>query len=218
MSVWCWWRWRTPLGFTSLIAVHTPTETCELRVTGCPIPSLTAFDQCLSRIIHCFRLLQCYCWRAGCELPIGPHDSDTRNRNSWLLINFAKFRHVKIECYWFQRCERHYWNSCCNAVSVPKGINHIFVNNCWRVLQNCRVYSSAGFFVTDCKVVGKLRIYIKPKKFSRCNPTGFHVEKLRDQVCPQQYTVAISSWLKVSGMLKDRGELCNSSKHITQNF
>ena len=46
---------------------------------------------------------------------------------------------------------------------LAKEINHILISICWRVLQNCRIFRSAEFFVIDSRlVVATLKLCIRP--------------------------------------------------------
>lgn len=92
---------------------------------------------------------------------------------------------------------------------MAKEINHNLVSTRWRISQNCRVFRSTELFATDHRLVAKLRIRIRSKAFSRCNPPQFHPEKLKDLACrpTQEYAEAVSSRFEVLGTLEDPGEL-----------
>ena len=159
-----------------LITVYTPTEMYEANkemyakldsvLDQCPLWDtlivLGYFDAATDTI------------RAGYELCVGPHDSGTRNTNSSLLLNFKKCGRLRIAGSWYQRVEPHRWTWYSNA---GEEIDHILVS--WRIFQNCRVFRSAKFFVTDHRLaVATLKLHVKSEIISRCNHYMFHLEKL----------------------------------------
>ena len=70
--------------------------------------------------------------RAGYELCVGPSDSSNRNTNSFLLLNIAKSRRLRIAGSWFQRPEVYRWTWYSNVGWVAKEIDHILVSTHWR--------------------------------------------------------------------------------------
>lgn len=56
-----------------------------------------------------------------------------------------------------------------------------------------------SFFATDHRLLAKPRTRIKFKKFSKCAPPRFHLEKLRNLTCAQKYAAAIAIRLEVFG-------------------
>ncbi|XP_076036536.1 uncharacterized protein LOC143022278 [Oratosquilla oratoria] len=156
--------------------------------------------------------------RAGYEVCIGPHGSGIRNINISLLLNFAKSRRLRIASSWLQRREPHRWAWYSNAGGVAQEIDHIFVSTHWKILQKCRVYRSAELFGIDHRlVVATLRLRIKSRRIPRCNLPEFHLEKLRDDVCAQEYAVPISNWFEVHDSLEEPEELGDIFKHGTLN-
>ena len=76
------------------------------------------------------------------------------------------------------------------AGGVAKDINQILVST-WRVLQNRRIFRGAEFFATDQRlVVATLELRVKSKKPPRCDDTTFHLEKLKDLTCAQEYEIS----------------------------
>ena len=107
-----------------------------------------------------------------------------QNTNSSLLLNFAKFRKLRITSSWYQRPELHLWIWYGIAGGVAKEIDHILVNTRWRILQNCRLYWSDEFFATDHRlVVATLKHHVKSREKSRCNHYVLHLEKLKYLTC-----------------------------------
>ena len=213
-------RLKHTLGFMSLVAVYAPTEMCETEEKEMFYAKLDSIlDQCPPRdtliVLGDFNAAT-GTERAGYELCVGPHGSGTRNTNSSLLLNFARSRRLRIAGSWYQRPELHRWTWYSNAGGVAKEIDHILVSTRWRILQNCRVFRSAEFFATDHRlVVATLRLRIKSRRLSRCNQTVFHLEKLKDLVCAQEYAVAVSNRFNVLGSLEDPVELWDTFKRET---
>ena len=213
-------RLKHTLGFMSLVAVYAPTETSELEEKEMFYAKLdSVVDQCPSHdtlvVLGDFNAVT-GTERAGYELCVGPHGSGTRNVNSSFLLNFAKSRRLRIGGAWFQRREPRRWSWYSNAGGVAKEIDHILVSTRWRILRNCRVYRSAEFFATDHRlVVATLKIHIRPMKIPRCNSPRFHLEKLRDPTCAQEYAVAVSNRFEVLDTLEDPEELWDTFKRET---
>ena len=213
-------RLRHTLGFISLIAVYAPTEVSVPEEKDLFYAKLdSVVEQCPSRdsliVLGDFNAVT-GTERAGYELCVGPHGSGDRNVNGSLLLDFAKFRRLRIGGSWFQRREPRRWTWYSNAGGVAKEIDHILVSTRWRILQNCRVYRSAEFFATDHRLlIATLRIHIRSKKIPRCNSPRFHLEKLGDPVCAQEFAVAVSNRFGVLDTLEDPEEMWNTFKRET---
>ena len=213
-------RLRHTLGFMSVVAVYAPTETSKPEEKEMFYAKLdSVVEQCPSRdtllVLGDFNAVT-GTEREGYELCVGPHGSGTRNNNSSLFLNFAKSRRLRIGGSWFQRRDPRRWTWYSNAGGVAKEIDHILVSTRWRILQNCRVYRSAEFFATDHRlVVATLRIRIRSRKLPRCNFPKFHLEKLKDPVCAQEYAVTVSNRFGVLGALEDPEELWDTFKRET---
>ena len=94
-----------------------------------------------------------------------------------------------------------------------KEIDHILISNRWKIIQNCKVFRSAEFFATDHRlVVASLKLHIKSRKPPRCNHTVFHLEKLRDLTCTQEYAVTVSNRFGALNTLEDPEELWDTFK------
>lgn len=213
-------RLKHTLGFMSLVAVYAPTEMCEIEEKEMFYAKLdSVLDQCPPRdtliVLGDFNAAT-GTERAGYELCVGPHGSGTRNTNSSLLLDFARSRRLRIAGSWYQRPELHRWTWYSNAGGVAKEIDHILVSTRWRILQNCRVFRSAEFFATDHRlVVASLRLHVKSRRLSRCNQPAFHLEKLKDLACAQEYAVAVSNRFNVLSSLEDPVELWDTFKRET---
>lgn len=215
-----WVRLKHTLGFMSVVAVYAPTETSTLEEKEMFYAKLDSLvDRCPSRdtlvVLGDFNAVT-GTERAGYELCVGPHGSGTRNINSSFLLNFAKSRRLRVGGSWFQRSNPHRWTWYSNAGGVAKEIDHILVSTRWRILKNCRVYRSAEFFATDHRlVVATLRIHVRSKKMSRCRNTTFHLDKLREPTCAQEYAVAVSNRFEALSSLEDPEELWGAFKRGT---
>ena len=142
---------------------------------------------------------------------VGPHSSGTRNDNSSFLLNFSRSR-LRIAGSWYQRPAQHRWTWYTNAGGVAKEIDHILVSTRWRILQNCRVFRSAEFFAIDHRLVASLKLHIKSRKSPRRNNTVFHLEKLKDLTCAQEYAVTVSNRFGVLDTLEDPEEQWDTFK------
>ena len=93
-------RLKHILGFMSLVAVYAPTEVCGAdEMFYAKLNSV--LDQCPRQdtlIVLDDLNAVTGTEKDGYELCVGLHDSDTRNTNSSLLLNFAKFRRLRIAC------------------------------------------------------------------------------------------------------------------------
>ncbi|XP_076043789.1 uncharacterized protein LOC143026889 [Oratosquilla oratoria] len=101
--------------------------------------------------------------------------------------NFAaKSRRLRIGGSWFQKRKPHQWTWYSNA-GVATEIDHTLISTRWEILQKCRVYRIPELFETD--LVVSLTPCIKSRRNPRCNPPGFHLEKLKDDARAQKYAV-----------------------------
>ena len=143
-----------------------------------------------------------------------PQGSGTRNDNSSFLLNLAGSRRLRIVGFWYQRPFLHRWTWYSASEGVAKEINHILVSTRWRILQNSRVFQSAEFFATDHRLVlAILKLHVKSRKPPRCDHTIFHLEKLKDLTCAQEY--AVSNQFGVLNTLEDAVELWGTFKRET---
>ena len=59
-------------------------------------------------------------------------------------------------------------------------------------------FRSAEFFATDHRlVVAILKLHVKSRKMSRCDHNVFHLDKLKDSSCVQEYAVTVLNQFKV---------------------
>ena len=213
-------RLKHSMGFMSVVAVYAPTEMCETEEKEMFYAKLElVLDQCPRRdtliVLGDFNAVT-GSERDGYEICVGPHGSGTRNTNSSLLLNFARSRRLRIAGSWYQRPPLHRWTWYSNAGGVAKEIDHILVSTRWRILQNCRVFRSAEFFATDHRlVVATLKLHVRTRMSPRCNHTVFHLERLKDLTCAQEYAVAVSNRFEVLDTLEDPVELWDTFKRET---
>ena len=77
-------------------------------------------------------------------------------------------------------------------------------------------FQSAKYFATDYRlVVATLKLYIKSRMPLRCDHTVFHLEKLKDLTCAQEYAVTISNRFGVLDALENPEELWDIFKRET---
>ena len=139
-----------------------------------------------------------------------------RKYNSSFLLNFARSRRPRIAGSWCQRPALHRWTWYINTGGVTKEIDHILVRPRWSILQNRRVYRSTEFFATNHRlVVAALKLHVKSRNFPRCDHTVFHLEKLKDLTCAQEYAVTVSNYFGALDTLEDPKELWDTFKRET---
>ena len=61
-------------------------------------------------------------------------------------------------------------------------------------------------------VAASLKLHVKTRKPPRCNHTVFHLEKLKDLTCAQQYAVTVSNRFGALDILEDPEKLSDSFK------
>ena len=93
-------RLKHSLDFMSVVAVYAPTEVCETEGKEMFYAKIDfVMDQCpcLDALIVLgdFNAVN-GTERTGYEIYVGPHGSCTRNDNSSFLLNFARFRRLRI--------------------------------------------------------------------------------------------------------------------------
>ena len=95
-------------------------------------------------------------------------------------------------------------------------INHILASIRWKILQNCRVFRSAEFFVTDHRfLVATFKLHVKSRRPPRCNHIVFYLEKLKDLICAQEYAVTVSNQFGALNTLEDPEEPWDTFKRET---
>ena len=133
------------------------------------------------------------------ETCVGPHGSGTVNQNSTKFLDFARSHGFRVAGSWFQRPQAHRWTWYSNAGGVAKEIDHMLVDGCWRMIQNCRVYWSAQFLNTDHQlVVATLTLHLKS---SRMVPSQLRLDvgKLKDERVAEEFANRPSGDLGGSG-------------------
>ena len=119
--------------------------------------------------------------RDGYETCVGPHGSGTMNQNSTKFLDFARSQGLRVAGSWFQHPQAHCWTWYSNAGDVAKEIDHMLVDGCWRMIQNCRVYRRAQFLNTDHRlVVVALKLQLKCRRMVPSQPR-LDVGKLKDE-------------------------------------
>ena len=100
---------------------------------------------------------------------------------------------------WFQRPQAHRWTSYSNTGGVAKENDHVLVDGCWRMIQNCRVYRSAQFLYTDHRlVVATLKLHLKSRRMVPSQPR-LDVCKLKDERGVEEFANRLSGHLGGSG-------------------
>jgi len=100
---------------------------------------------------------------------------------------------------WFQRPQAHHWTSYSNAGGVAKEIDHVLVDGCWRIIQNCREYRSAQFLNTDHRlVVATLKLQFKSRRMVPSQPR-LDVCTLKDERVAEEFVKRLSGHFGVSG-------------------
>ena len=91
---------------------------------------------------------------------------------------------------------------------MAKDIDHVLIDDRWRMLQNCRVYRSAQFLNSDHRlVVATLKLYHKSRGMVPSQP-NLDVEKLKDERVAEKFVNRLSGDLGVWvfwGILKSCG-------------
>ena len=111
---------------------------------------------------------------------VGPHGSGTVNLNSTKFLDFARSHGLGVAGSWFQRPQAHRWTWYSNAGGVAKEIDHVLVDDRWRMIQNCRVHRSAQFLTTNHRlVVATLKLQLQFGRIVPFQPRP-DVGKLKD--------------------------------------
>ena len=80
---------------------------------------------------------------------------------------------------------------------MAKEIDHVLVDGCWRMIQNCRVYLSAQFLNTDhWLVVATLKLHLKSRRMVPSQPR-LDVGKLKDERVAEEFANKLSGDLGV---------------------
>ena len=75
---------------------------------------------------------------------------------------------------------------------MAKEIDHVLVDDCWRMIQNCKVYWSAQFLNTDHRlVVATLKLQLKSRRMVP-SQTRLDVGKLKDERVAEEFANKLS--------------------------
>ena len=140
--------------------------------------------------------------RDGDETCVGPHGSGTVNLNSTKFLDFARSHGIRVAGSCFQHPQAHRWTWYSNAGGVAKEIDHVPVDGCWRMIQNCRVYRSAQFLNTNHRlVVATLKLHLKSGRMVPFQPR-LDVGKLKDERAAEEFVNRLSGNLGGLGALE----------------
>ena len=99
------------------------------------------------------------------ETCVVPHESETVNQNSTKVLEFARNSGLWVAGSWLKCPQAHHWTRYSNIGGVAKEIDHVLIEHCSRMIQNCRVFRSAQFLDTDhMLVVATLKLQLKSEK------------------------------------------------------
>ena len=96
----------------------------------------------------------------------------------------------------------------------------MFVPRCIELKRRCAksnstLYLTRGLIVMRSLSWVTLKLLGKFRKPPACDHTVFHVEKLKDLTCAQEYLMLVSDWFCVHDALEDLVELWDTFKHET---
>ena len=134
------------------------------------------------------------------------------NQNSTKFLDFARSHALRVAGSSFQRPQAHCWTWNSNAVGVAKESDHVLIDGCWRMIQNCRVYRSAQFLNTDHRlVVATLKLQLKSR---RIVPSEASLDggKLKDERVAEEFANRLSGDFGDLWALEDPEELWSSFK------
>ena len=113
---------------------------------------------------------------------------------------------------WFQSSQAHRWIWYSNAGGVAKEIDHVLVDGCWRMIQNCRVYRRAQFLKTDNRfIVATLKLQLKSRRMVPSQPRN-DFGKLKDERAAGEFADRLSGDLGGLGALGNPEELWSAFK------
>ncbi|XP_037779358.1 uncharacterized protein LOC119575893 [Penaeus monodon] len=169
-------RMKHTRGFISLVAVYAPTEESGLH---------TKLDSVVDQCPQGDNLM---------VLGTSVRSLALTGKDTSYGYDFARSRRLRIAGSWYQRRDLHRWTCYSYTGDVAKGIDHFLVDTCWRILQNCRVFRSAGFFVTDHRfIVATVRLRLRSGRIPRSHQQVSHLERLKSEEVAQEYAVAVSN-------------------------
>ena len=75
---------------------------------------------------------------------------------------------------------------------MAKEIDHVLVDGCWRIIQNCSVFRSAQLLNTDHRlVVATLKLQLKSRRMEPSQPR-LDVGKLKDEKVAEEFANRLS--------------------------
>ena len=197
-------------------SVYAPTEASDRTMKDAFYDTLkSVVDQCLRQdtlLVSGDFNASTGTDRDGYETYVGPHGSGTVNQNSTKFHDFARSHGLRVACSWFQCPQGHRWTWFSNASGVAKEIDHVLVDGCSRMIQNCRVYWSAQFLNTDHRlVVATLKLQLKSGRMIP-SQTWLNVGKLKDERKAEEFANRLSGDLEGLGALGNPEELWSAFK------
>ena len=133
----------------------------------------------------------------GDETCVGSHGSGTVNQKSTKFLDFERSHGLQVAGSWFQHPQAHRWTWYSNAGGVAKDIDHVLVDGCWRMIQNCTVYQSAQFLNTDHRLVkATLKLHLKSGRMVPAQ-AQLDVDKLKDERVAEEFANMLSGDLGV---------------------
>ena len=113
---------------------------------------------------------------------------------------------------WFQHPQAHRWTWYSSAGGVAKEIDHVLIDGCCRMVQNCRVYRSAQFLDTDhWLVVASFKLQLKSRRMVPSQPR-LDVGKLKDERVAEEFANRLSGDLEGLCALGDLEEFGSAFK------
>ena len=113
---------------------------------------------------------------------------------------------------WFQLPQAHRWTWYSKAGGVAKEIDHVLVDGCRRMIQNCRVYRSAQYHIKDHRiVVATLKLHLKSRRMVPSQPR-LDVGKLKDERVAEEFENRLSGDLGGLGASGNPEELWSAFK------
>ena len=142
--------------------------------------------------------------RDGYQSCVGPHGSGSIDESSSMLLHFAKIRRLRIAGSWFQRPDL-----LCTRRRSPVTIDYVHVGGRRRLVENCRVFSSAEFTGTNHRfLVATLKIRLKSRTMAPSRQVRLDVRRLRDEIIAQEYKRELAESLGDSVVVGGPLEAC----------
>ena len=141
--------------------------------------------------------------RDGYETCVGPHGSTTVNQHSTKFLDFARSHGFGVAGSLFLCPQAHRWTWYSNTGGVAEDMDHVLVDDCWRMIQNCRIYRSALFLNTDHRLaVATLKFQLKSRRMVPSQPR-LDVGKLNDERVAEEFANRLSGDFEGSGCFEE---------------